>query len=146
MITAYLDPGETTGYATWNGSFQSGQLSFQETGQWLDGIARMYGPELQLGWEAFMITPRTALMKGSHWAVETIGLARYFALRNGATILPCYPSSSLPEDQIKDRQLKNIGWHTPGRIHANDASHHLMKYLLSCKQLPSDLAGKIMQK
>ncbi len=146
MITAYLDPGETTGWAIWNGKFVSGQLGFQEIGDWLDDITMEYSTDLRLGWEAFMITPRTALMKGSHWALETIGIARYFALRRGATILPCYPSSSLPNDQVKDRQLKNIGWHTPGRIHANDAACHLMKYLLSCKQLPEDLAGKILQK
>jgi hypothetical protein len=140
----WLDPGETTGWAAWDrGIFQSDQLGFQDTGWLIESTAKNDGSLLSIGWEAFIISALTARKPGSHWAIEVIGVARYFALVHGATILPAYPSSSLPKDTIRDRQLKSIGWHKPGRTHANDAACHLMHYMLASRNMPSAIAKEL---
>jgi hypothetical protein len=145
MTVLYIDPGETTGWAMWaSNTFGSGQKDFLETGNFLDAITLQGGSLLKIGWEAFLIGAHTARKPGSHWAIESIGVARYYALKRGCVILPSYPSSSLPPDTIRDRQLKRIGWHKPGRPHANDASHHLMRYMLSSKVMPEEMVKKVV--
>jgi hypothetical protein len=144
-MICYLDPGETTGWATWvDDNFDSGQLGFLEMGEFLDTISFKYGSLLKIGWEAFLIGAHTARKPGSHWAIEVIGLARWNAMRRGAHVLPSYPSSSLPPDTIRDWQLKRIAWHKPGKTHSNDASHHLMRYLLSARIMPDEMVKAVV--
>lgn len=140
----YLDPGETTGWAMYSGDFSSGQLPFVEMGNVIADITRDCGGDLLIGWEAFIIGGHTARKPGSHWAIEMIGVVRYHALRYGCTILPSYPSSSLPPDQVRDKQLKRLGWHKPGRTHANDAAIHLMHYMITKKHMPVEMLKELV--
>lgn len=144
-MICYLDPGETTGWATWDmGIFDSGQLDFQSIGSFMDAKTFQFGALMSVGWEAFLITAHTARKPGSHWAIEVIGVARHYALQRRCHILPSYPSSSLPTSTVRDRQLKRLGWHTPGKDHANDAACHLMHHLVHTRHLPDELVGKLV--
>jgi hypothetical protein len=52
------------------------------------------------------------------------------------------PSSSRNLGRSGDK-LKKLGWHKPGRDHANDAGAHLLAHLLKENKLPQSDADKL---
>src|SRR6266702_7491411 len=143
-MTIWLDPGKTTGYAylTENYSFHSGESDFMALGTQLELTFSIHGSAAWVGWEDFLITPRTASMHGSEFALEAIGMTRYLAQKYECTILPAAPPSSRELGSLI--KLKRLGWYTPGRGHANDASSHLLSYCLREHILPDDLLHKAL--
>ncbi len=143
-MTIWLDPGKTTGWAylTENYSFHSGQLDFMQLGSQLEMSCSIHGSALWLGWEDFIITPRTAAMHGSEFALEVIGMTRYIAQKYECTLLPpCSPSG---RELGSLQKLRRLGWYTPGKPHANDAAQHLLAYALRDHLLPDDLLSKAL--
>ncbi len=143
-MTIWLDPGKTTGYAylTDSYNFHSGEADFMSLGTQLELTFSVHGSAAWVGWEDFLITPRTAAMHGSEFALEVIGVARYLATKYECTILdPCPPSG---RELGSLQKLRRLGWYTPGKVHANDASSHLLAYCLREHILPDDLLHKAL--
>lgn len=141
----YADPGGTTGWASYSQElgFKSGQLDFEQVGNYVEMLGSHYGADLSLGWEKFLVTPATARKPGATIAIEVIGVIRWLGLRFHVNFLPCYPSSSLLPKGAD--QLRRIGWHARGQQHANDAAQHLLHYCLNAKLLPADLVSKLIE-
>lgn len=139
LIVMWYDPGLTTGWAclTANGDFDSGQLSFTETGEDLAQTAQIYGPALWVGWELYNVTQGGGKAGTPKYSLETIGMLKWICHANNVTVLKPMPSSSRKlGDEIK---LKRLGWRRPGMRHANDAAQHLLSWALREKRLPPHL-------
>jgi hypothetical protein len=127
-VVVWLDPGATTGWARWDvyaAEFRSGEDNFTGTGQ-LMNLWLSYD-ETWLGWEAFTIRPGSSRMKqdGSSWRV--IGMLEWLAFRHRATVIkPQNPDART----LGLKNLKRVGWHAPGKDHANDAAAHLLSFLI----------------
>lgn len=169
-ITIWLDPGKTTGAAVWyhdQQSFHSTQGEFQAIGNWLELLA-LYTPGprksgafrgrmadiyqlpaceeeryegIRIGWERYIVTPGNSTHGIAYYSLETIGMARWIALKYEMEILPPQVSSQMAI--ATDERLKAIEWYKPGRSHANDASRHLLRYFIASKTLPDDLTNKL---
>lgn len=123
----WLDPGKVTGYSRllfggrepW---FNAWEVGPQEMGNLIADQTARHGREMILGWEAYLGsggTPRHAL--------EVIGVARYFATKHNCVIVERPASSRLI---CRDEHLRELGWHRPGKEHANQATRHLVAWLL----------------
>ena len=149
-VTVWLDPGLTTGWARFiagrsdddNGAFHSGETDFKVLGGQLELLGDTWGPMLALGWESFQITAGTARKKGSHHAIEVIGMVKWIAHKHKVTVLPSAPNSSRSLAGLQ--KLKKIGWYTPGLIHGNVAAEHLLAFFMSQRLLPDVLMKKIV--
>jgi len=134
----WLDPGMTTGLATYgffSDTFYSCQLKFHDLGEYLDVQCNWLGEDLHLGWELYLNTPGS--FGKPDLALEPIGVARYLAVKHGCVLLQPQPSSA--RKLGSDDKLKRLGWYKPGQRHANDASNHLLSYLLRERKLPGHL-------
>jgi hypothetical protein len=92
--------------------------------------SRMYIPPrgmAHLVVENFHITIRTGKLTRQHDALYIIGCLRYKANKDGHLFKLQNPSDKQFGD---DDRLKQIGWYSPGKGHANDAARHLLLYLL----------------
>jgi hypothetical protein len=150
LMTIWLDPGKTTGIAGWD--YANEQFTSIEVGDDLkalglhlellasmqDGgiISDMPG-RIELGWERYVITPGNTRHGTAYWSLEVIGVAHYLALKHGFTILKPQMSSAMAA--CTDERLKKIGWHKPGKPHANDAARHLLRYMLKAGTLPVEI-------
>ena len=161
-VTVWLDPGKTTGLASWdsrNDSFTSIQASDLVTvGNWIEMLILVNDSEMaedsddnddddgtglriEIGWEKFVTTPGTVRHGGKpDWSLEVIGVARYLAVKHGLSILPPQMSSMMAI--ATDERLRLVGWYRPGKQHANDAARHLFRYLVVTGRLPADLHRK----
>jgi hypothetical protein len=146
-VITWLDPGGTTGIATWtpdpgtetgSGEFRSRQEDFRSTGNYLNMLMRD-NPGTMLGYEQYNITPgRYVKHDGS--SLMVIGMARWLALVHGAVMLPSQPPSAR---KLGMQHLKTLGWYRPGLGHANDAAGHLLVWLLKENLLPEELKEKL---
>ncbi len=143
-MTIWIDPGKTTGWAYINEhlNFHSGQDEFMPLGQQLELSCSIHGSNLWIGWENFLITPKTANLLGGEFALEVIGMTRYIAQKYECTILPSMPSSSRELGSLQ--KLRRLGWYNPGKGHANDSASHLLTYLLKNNWLPTDMVMKAL--
>jgi hypothetical protein len=144
----FFDPGKLTGWArlTDGSVFSSGEGDFLRAGR----IARshcchpeadewdgMHLTEKLVGWEQFNIMPQTWMMKGSQTAIEVIGMLRFVAEDEGATILPSI--SRQRKNMVSSELLQAFGWYRPGHGgHANDAARLLVSWLMTSNNLPQD--------
>jgi hypothetical protein len=141
-IVVWLDPGTVTGWAWWDTyaeSFRSGESEFIPLGSrlasWLNDADRL-GHDVWLGWEAFTIRPGSGRMKQDGSSLQVIGVARWLAWCHGAVIVkPQNPDGRT----LGLKNLKRVGWHSPGQDHANDAAAHLLSFLLRYHVLPPSL-------
>jgi hypothetical protein len=126
-----LDPGKTTGWATYNeGNFESGQTNFMETCQLIRDMATWEKTDLHIVSESFLITMQTVKNTQAPWSLELIGVARYFAQElTGQDLTLQMPSAA--KRFSSDERLKAFGWHKPGKGHANDAARHLLLFMVS---------------
>lgn len=59
---------------------------------------------------------------------EYIGVIKHYSYYTGTPLVMQAPSTGL--QFVKDKRLKSLGLHIPGRNHANDATRHLLYYLV----------------
>jgi hypothetical protein len=143
-ITIWLDPGKTTGLASWdhrNGIFTSVEaIDLLTAGSWIEMLMVANDGEIEVGWERYVVTPAGIRGGTPYWSLEVIGVARYLALKYGLTILPPQMSSMMAI--ATDERLKLVGWHKPGKPHANDAARHLFRHMITTNQMPRELYRK----
>lgn len=123
-----MDPGKTTGYVLYDrqdGKFGSYETDFDQTCKWLVTHAGSYGPDLLIVSESFLITQQTAKNTQAPWSLELIGVARYVA-RNMTHRDLVLQAPATAKRFSSDERLKMMGWHVPGKGHANDAARHLL--------------------
>lgn len=133
----FFDPGVMTGYA-WlspDDVMLSWQGNFADACEKARVMCEQHGPGLIVCWEKFDITPATYRMRGADAALEVIGAVRYIAMRNACQVLP--PAPRAARKAIPRDALRNLGWHAPGKIHANDAAAHLLAWLIRNQQMMS---------
>jgi len=138
----WLDPGGTTGIATWDYdkvAFGSHQSDWQMTGTYIEKIAAWLGPELEIGYESYTITPGSHV-KHDGSALLIIGMVRWLAYRHGATLLQSQQPSARKLGLL---HLRKLGWYRAGTQHANDAAAHAAVYLMKTNQLPAELKERI---
>lgn len=137
----WLDPGQTTGIATYNfngGYFLSSQHDFHATGEAIDGLLREYDDAV-VGWEQYIIAP--GHRGTAAFSLEVIGMAKWLAHLHDATTLQPVPSAA--RKLGSDDKLKKLGWYIPGMRHANDASAHMLAWLLRTKLLLPELQQRL---
>lgn len=124
------DPGLTTGYASWFTGMVDDPIAGQVKGpmefldlakDWLEKF-QPSTPALIIA-ERFVITPETAKKSPAPWSLEVSGGLRFLCHRFGAEYALQTPAEA--KRLIPDGRLKNLGWHQPGKVHANDALRHL---------------------
>jgi hypothetical protein len=138
----WLDPGATTGIATWNfrtGQFRSCQEDFLRTGRFLVEMGEYAERPISLGYEQFNITPGSYVHHDGS-ALMTIGMARWLTLVHEFKLLPSQPNSAR---RLGLKHLKTLGWHVPGRGHANDAAGHLATWMITGDLLPEELKERL---
>jgi hypothetical protein len=148
-ITVWLDPGKTTGMASWdsrNDAFTSLEASdLESVGGWIEMLLAVNSDEpdlhIEIGWERYVITPAGIRGGTPYWSLEVIGVARYFALKHNLTILNPQMSSMMAI--ATDERLKLINWYKPGKRHANDAARHLFHHMITTNRMPVGLYQKI---
>lgn len=141
----WLDPGETTGYANYDlatGEFFAGQLRFHGIGRMLTTYSELWGVSLAVGYERFIVSSTGSKYASPEWPLKVCGVVDWLAYLHGYTLLPAMPSSSRNLGRDGDK-LKRLGWWTPGQIHANDATAHLLAWLLREGKLPPHQVSKL---
>lgn len=144
LCVMWLDPGKTTGYAALYASerFASNELSPRATAAFVDVAARAFGPRLWLGWERYVVTQGGGRAGRPEHALEVIGILRATCERHGATVLQ--PVMSSARVVATPEMLRQLGWHRPGKGHANDAARHLLAWALRARALPPWLADRLL--
>jgi hypothetical protein len=134
----WLDPGLTTGWALLAaGMFSSGQEDFAHMGMLLEALAEQHGEKLAIGWEQYIVTPGGGVTGTANPPIETIGMAKWIAQWHECQVLKEVPSSFRIVAQ--PHMLKKLGWYKPGQDHANQATRHLMAWMLREKLMPMEL-------
>ena len=141
MIILTVDPGKTTGWA----SYDTDNLCLQgaweaPANEFLDGIVRwidvstpilddpvVFSPMVRVVVEKFIITVETAkkTQGDEHWSIEQMGVLRHHARWAGMEF-DGTQSLSNAEKFAPNQLLRDIGWYQPGKPHANDALRHLL--------------------
>jgi hypothetical protein len=127
-----LDPGKASGWAFLDvelHQFESGEFGFQPMYDMVEQMATLYGDQLSIVAEKFVITAATARNTSAPWSLEGIGAARYIAGKYGCAYETQAQASA--KRFSSDDRLKVLGWHARGKGHANDASRHLLLYVVS---------------
>lgn len=131
MTIIAVDPGKTTGFSI----HVPGNAPVTSEVPWLDFIDDAYKYVVvskqitTVVCERFVVSGRTVRVgRGDeNWSAETIGALRWLCHRAGATFE--LQSASDAKKFAPDQRLRDVGWWTPGKQHANDASRHLLLYL-----------------
>lgn len=141
-----VDPGGTTGIATWeDGAHKAWAVPFDEAIQQVHGFIGGYGPG-GLPWrldlvvfESIVITGKT-LQKSRDVqdAIEFIGVGRYLCRCYGVEFITQKPSEAFSFGT--DAKIKAMGWECPGPgDHTKSASKHLLLTLVNRRLI--DLAA-----
>jgi hypothetical protein len=133
-----VDPGGTTGYAT----YAAGEIVEELTGQlppqpYLElahDLFRSRPTGGRLVVERFMITVATAKKSFQPDALEQIGALRYLARVECELELEMQTPAEVMR-LVTDARLRELGWYRPGRVHCNDALRHLAVALLKSREL-----------
>ena len=145
-MTAVLavDPGLTTGWATWHygepGYFTQteGQMEFLDQAvQILD----IYQPEVVC--EAYIITGETAKKSRQYEPLEIIGALRWECHRRGLPFKLQTPAQA--KGFATDDKLKALGWYNASKGgHSNDAARHLLTYMVTQRK-DEELLNKLLE-
>lgn len=133
-----VDPGGTTGFATWRhgeiwGDFtgQAPPQEFLELAHQLM-VQHCFGGRLVV--ERFVITVATAKKSPQPEALEQIGALRYLArIECGMELEMQTPAEAM--GLVPDKRLRALGWYRPGQVHANDALRHLGLALAKTREI-----------
>ena len=144
MIILAVDPGRTTGWATYTPGLPSAVPSAEQAIDvefidrvipWIADVATR--TPLRIVVERFVISGGTMRKSrgDENWSIEQIGLLRHHARWAGAEF--DLQSAGDAKKFATDARLKEIGWWMKGRDHANDALRHLL--LNVARHHPEDL-------
>jgi hypothetical protein len=149
-IILWIDPGLTTGWATWNPytrCFFSGQVfGMIEAAAHISDLLTPDQNTLPwaVGWEDFVIRPGSSYLDLDTTALQVIGATRWIAANLMITTL--YPQQAA-DRVLGEKHLVTLGWNRPSREDdANSAAAHLLSYLLGNRLLPAELLTKITDK
>lgn len=137
-----VDPGGTTGWASWI----DGVVSWGQTPGGIEGVARgdnglvYWGPphtavRIPVGGyhtpdvliiERYTIGERTVKFSRQSDALEITGLLKAVSLENG--VLPVLQQPRDAKRLFTDDRLRQMGWWAKGEEHARDALRHLGFY------------------
>lgn len=136
MKVLAIDPGLTTGIATWeDGEFTSLSMTIE---QFYNLAHKMIDWADVVVFESYTITLQTLKKsRGENWSLELIGIIRYLADRYEKPILPQAPSDAM--GFASNKKLRALDWYTPGPDHPNDAARHLLLYLDKRKLIDRNL-------
>lgn len=144
-FVVWADPGLMTGLAWYDletDIFGSGQYGPDDLRRKLTEFGKLYLDRMALGYEAFIVTsggPRTSTPEHSHRAIQTLtGFAKEYP---SVVLLKPQPSSARKLGSVVF--LRRLGWHKPGRGHANDAAQHLLADLLKLNPMPAAVRSKL---
>jgi len=129
MIIA-IDPGKMTGWArlTPRGgavahSFGGGEQPLYDVLHWIhESMKQGLRPDIVC--EDFIFTKETLKKSRQTYSTEGIGALRFLCEEYGSQFYVQTPAAA--KRFSTDEKLKRIGWHTPGKPHANDAARHLL--------------------
>jgi hypothetical protein len=130
-----VDPGHTSGVAmiTHKGDFEAKQVGFEQLYDDLRETVQaclMFQKQLVIACEREIIRPDYVMQDHGvdNWPMEAIGLLKILSIKGK------YPLVQYASAQTKkfapDSTLKVLGWHTPGKPHANDAARVLCALLV----------------
>lgn len=122
----WLDPGERTGWALWDGNeYSTGNLAPGEIWGFLEGIEDAYRP-IAIGYESFRLRPGLSYFELA--PVERIGVIKEWARQNDVELEQ--PQSSDKMSLITDDKLRRAGLWKPGKAHKDEmqALKHLLYY------------------
>ena len=141
-VICWLDPGSTTGLAWWDPEsdrFFSGQYEVFQLHEALEDLSAKTTGRLSVGYEQYIVTPRSP--GTSEYSQGVIGEVTRMARSGSFELLKPVPSSS--RKIATPVFLKRLGWYKPGQGHANDASQHLLAYLMRQRPMPSHIKHKL---
>jgi len=131
----WLDPGGTTGFSmvslTPSGYlFSASQVRGTElAAEQVNAVLESHDTgTVHVGWERYLVASGGGKAGDPVPALEVIGAVKWLCHHYGAVVLPAVPASSRLVASVP--LLKELGWYTPGRMHANDATRHLVAWLL----------------
>lgn len=136
-----FDPGETTGWTHLSihdgevGHFTYGQADHISVGNLLfeNSALKIACPkqeiEIVFVCESYQQRPG----KNTTWSLETIGLIRYFAEKNGIPLFMQQPSEA--KSLVTNDAIKRAGLWVVGQEHARDAVRHALYYLIKERRL-----------
>lgn len=127
-----VDPGKKTGLSLWHVDDdrpEVTELSWPEFPAYVEEVTAKYERDLAIACESFTITVQTAKHTQAPWSLEGIGVCRYLAGKYGCELTLQAPSSA--KLFSSDDRLRQLGWWTPGRGHGNDATRHLLLYVVT---------------
>ena len=133
MNVLAVDPGKTTGIATWYGERHLAfavprEVAERTVHQWLMDCPK--GEDNLLVFESFTITAQTLKKsRDGQEAIEFIGVGRYLARLASVAFETQSPSDAFSFSTRE--KLKALGWKTPGPgDHSRSASQHLLLALV----------------
>lgn len=135
----WLDPGKTTGAAWYDipaDRFGSAQYCEHELTGAVAALIDAHRERIAVGWELYLQTARS---KGTaKYSLGEIAKVKALCEEEQVPVLKGQPSSArnLRSTVIFLRQL---GWYTAGKEHANDAACHLFRYLIKQHPIPEKI-------
>jgi hypothetical protein len=134
---AGIDPGNTTGcfgaqiyipgdgHHLWSLTTHLELKHAIDVREWLDNfIHRVETPNLVVGIERFVITPRTSKLSRQPAALGIIGIMEELCQERRVSY-----RLQMKSEVVKlgsDVKLRKLGWYSPGQGHANDAARHAL--------------------
>jgi hypothetical protein len=141
----WLDPGQTTGLASYDletSTFMSWQYDHDDLERrFVQDLFPLYADRMVIGYEKYIVTsggPRTSTPKHAIEATTIVWL-----LAAGADVPVLKPQPSSARKLGSTVMLRRLGWYKPGKVHANDASQHLLSHLLKMRPMPRAIREKL---
>lgn len=140
----WADIGLLTGLAWYDRDkdvFDSGQYNYADLRTQLELLDHSAGGRMALGYERFITTsggPRGSTPEHAYRAQQVLD---DFARTAMVPVLTPQPSSARKLGQVV--YLRRLGWHKPGKGHANDAAQHVLAHLLKLRPMPKSIQGKL---
>lgn len=139
IVLAY-DPGLVTGWAMFNPlteDFTSGQIEGRHNFYAAVEGVMAAGYLLEVVGEKFVIGPQTQKKTKQYDALYINGVMDYWSMKHGFKLTLQTPAQA--KGFASDDKLKALDWYKPTTGgHANDATRHLLTYVVSTK---TDLSG-----
>lgn len=135
----WVDPGGMTGLARYysvyyKDRFWAAEYPFHGACDMIEDACSVWRTRLVIGWEQFVITPKTHKLTPQPDALHVIGVCRYLAGKYGCRVLPeGQRHTPTPRDR---RRLQALGWWVPGKDDAQSAACHMLLWLEQSGELP----------
>lgn len=132
LVILGLDPGNTTGWALFEGAelVECGQLHLPKTASIVDLLYSFSETPKQFVVEEYRIYPNRAKQHIGNdlFTPRIIGAVEAFAYMNNIPV--DFQPASLGKSHFTDSRLKALGLYQKGQRHANDAIRHVAHWLI----------------